>query len=464
MSEGDAITAALQRWFADVTSGARQPVAPHTMTWLALSRVPAWASVRAAIAAAVHPDRRPDLYTKGENRIPHDHVLLETTGLARAAHAAAAGLSIFTDDLAEEFKRFCMAPMPVVEDWILLDGSFPPGTCIDVGNYTLQTFTGAELHKLQPIPSLDELLQPNPLPPRLLAGAAFLHRPDTEKKPDRTGLRFPLLHTRPETLFWKPLITLQLWCWDDVLRMEALYTVRRGREVHLSTGEATTRIDVYQGPQGEQEEVESHDIGTYTVAPEDTGRLASFCEAVSSRIDAITSETTKKKPSKRSRRLSRAAQHLVRASHRTFGNDFVWEEEAEEVVLHYVIAMEALLSDEQNLDLSRKVAYRAASLWMTDSDRLAVQKIVKNAYEIRSKYAHGDDTGEINAKTLSELRSVALQVLLRWLITTVPDLPLHLDASQLSEEVRRLVVLEPLQQFFVTTPPAVLPRDFPMTS
>jgi hypothetical protein len=241
--------------------------------------------------------------------------------------------------------------------------------------------------------------------------------------------------------------------------MESLYAVQRGRAVRRLAGEVTTETQTYPTADGE-EEVEIPQRGSFRVEAAELDQLAAFCAAITERIEAILADQTSKPARKRARRLSRAAEHLVRAAHRTFGNDFVWDEEADEIVLHYVIAMEALLADEDHLDLSRKVAYRAASMWRSDGQRMAVGKIVKDAYGRRSKYAHGDDTGEISGPELTLLRSTAVQVLLRWLVLShTPDLPLRLDESQLSDRVRRTAVTEPLAAFFAATPPAQLPQD-----
>ncbi|MFB8141351.1 hypothetical protein [Streptomyces parvus] len=140
----------------------------------------------------------------------------------------------------------------------------------------------------------------------------------------------------------------------------------------------------------------------------------------------------------------------------------MWEEDADEVTLHYVIAMEALLADEGQTDLSRKVKQRAAALWMTDPLRIQVAEVVGKAYTRRSKYAHGDDTRDIDAKELEMLRRVAHGVMLRWLVTTVPtglDLPLELDKTLLSDTARAAVVMEPLRAFFDVASPALLPSD-----
>jgi hypothetical protein len=137
--------------------------------------------------------------------------------------------------------------------------------------------------------------------------------------------------------------------------------------------------------------------------------------------------------------------------------------ERNEVILHYVVALEALLADEGNLDLSRKVSYRAATLFGTDDERERVARLVKTAYEVRSKYAHGDDLGR--DVDLDELRQVARQVVLRWLVLAtnrsdgkvspeMGSIPRELDRASLSDAVRRELVLKPLRAFFQEHPPA----------
>lgn len=75
------------------------------------------------------------------------------------------------------------------------------------------------------------------------------------------------------------------------------------------------------------------------------------------------------KAAKAARRLERAGQHLVRAAHRTHGPaDYhtVSEYERNEVILHYVIALEALLADEENLDLSCTRAASTSASFVTE--------------------------------------------------------------------------------------------------
>ncbi|MFE2529314.1 hypothetical protein ACFXEL_34380 [Streptomyces sp. NPDC059382] len=459
VDDGATIRTAFLAWFEDVVGEEEQTVSPGAMTVFALARSDSWRGVRSAVDASVGPKRRPDLYSTGDKPQLLDQELLGSTGIARAVHAAANGFYVSAEDLAGDFARFCTSPVQDVEEWLLLDGRFPPETRVALGEYTLQTLTDAQLSALRALPSMDPLILPTDLVPSLLDGATFLHRVSPDFTPQDEARRQPLLHTRPEILHWKPLITLLLWQDSRTLRMEALYTVQRGRGLRRLAGAVATEPRIYPTAAGEEEfEVRPH--SSYRVAASELPRLAAFCSQITGRITSILADATSKPAKKRARRLARAAEHLVRATHRTFGENFVWTEEVDEVVLHYVIAMEALLADEDNLDLSRKVAYRAASMWRDDSNRTRVLKIVKNAYGRRSSYAHGDDTSEISATELATLRSTAMQVLLRWLIlSATPDLPHRLDESQLSDAVRQATVTEPLTAFFRSTPPASAPQD-----
>jgi hypothetical protein len=74
-----------------------------------------------------------------------------------------------------------------------------------------------------------------------------------------------------------------------------------------------------------------------------------------------------------------------------------------ETVLHYVIALEGLLTgDESPTELTRKVSQRAAILaGRSDAQRLEIERLVSGAYGARSKYAHGDTPkGEVDLPKL----------------------------------------------------------------
>src|SRR5882724_8585314 len=120
-----------------------------------------------------------------------------------------------------------------------------------------------------------------------------------------------------------------------------------------------------------------------------------------------------------------------------------------------------------SISVARSVTGRQHCSARTD-ERERVARLVKTAYEVRSKYAHGDDLGR--DVDLDELRRVARQVILRWLVlaTNRPDgktppemgsIPRELDRASLSDAVRRELVLNPLRAFFQEHPPADPPND-----
>ncbi|GAA1457750.1 hypothetical protein GCM10009603_08940 [Nocardiopsis exhalans] len=174
----------------------------------------------------------------------------------------------------------------------------------------------------------------------------------------------------------------------------------------------------------------------------------------------------KKKDSKRAKRMQRSAEHLALAAQLTYGDGDTFDELYEQTLLHYVIAMEALLADEENLDLSRKVAQRASALHMTDETRMKVYAWVRKAYNARSKYVHGDLTDKRDPE-LPILRQVALSVFLRWLIIQSDLKPSErdkfhqfIDESTMSEQTRDCKILQPLTRFFGSYQRKRQPRDF----
>jgi hypothetical protein len=279
------ILAAFRAWFDDVAGEGGSPTSVASMNWVRVSKMPSWAAVRAAVGAARTVDDRPDLYDPDDKQTPSDFVLLESTGLIRAAQSAAHGYYISVDDLAADFAGFCLGLLQPVEDWLLLDGHFPPGTNIAIGKYVLQSFASDDLASLQALPSLDPLIARAVLPSPLLDGAAFLQRTSSRRPEREARAAWPLLHTRPEILHWQPLITLLLWR-DEVVRMQAVYSVQRGRMIRRLAGEVDTDIRVYETADGD-DEVEVQQRGPYSVDAEEVPQLAAFCAAITSRIDAV---------------------------------------------------------------------------------------------------------------------------------------------------------------------------------
>ncbi|MFI9585567.1 hypothetical protein ACIHCQ_27820 [Streptomyces sp. NPDC052236] len=427
--------------------------------WEILAEQEAWEPVRDAVAAAVPPGVRGDLYFWPEEKresppIINDAVLLDVSGLASAVHAIDAGATVSLDELAADFARFCTGPKPVSEDWLLLEANFPAVTQVSIGEYNLQTFTADELNRLQPLPAAQASLPNQRFPAQSLAGAPFLHRLNPERPLAQWGMEPQWdMRSREELLHWKPMLPLLLWS-PELTRVQALYKVERGRRVRLDYGQPIV-VNTYEYDEdaGEYVDRDEFESGSYRVEESELERFAAFCQTVNHRLEEVLAGSGKA-GKKRARRLTRASKHLVRATHRTYGGVMtkrVPEDETEEVLLQYVIAMEALLADENNLDLSRKVAYRAATLWQADEQRQKVAKLVKDAYTERSKYVHGDDlTGRVS---LGDLREVASQTLLRWLIlatSDAQDIPNLADEAMLSDTVRRTSIIEPVDAFFAS--------------
>jgi hypothetical protein len=142
--------------------------------------------------------------------------------------------------------------------------------------------------------------------------------------------------------------------------------------------------------------------------------------------------------------LGYVALHLTRATQRSMPDGMALDEERDEVLLHYVIALEALLADEEQADLARKVTQRAAVLvGDDDSARLRYAALIRSAYTARSKYAHGDEPHQVD---LAELRMATCGVMLRWLVLQAAAdrnrrlLPELLDDALLSARTRAEVV------------------------
>jgi hypothetical protein len=122
----------------------------------------------------------------------------------------------------------------------------------------------------------------------------------------------------------------------------------------------------------------------------------------------------------RAARLRRVAEHFLTASEEAHGEGEVLSEFNADAVLHYVIALEAVLAggDSDKSDLTRKVVQRAAILAGTDDQtRLKTADTVRAAYVARSAYAHGSEPKKID---LPSLRQVVRSCILARLILGDP--------------------------------------------
>ncbi|MEU5709865.1 hypothetical protein [Streptomyces flaveolus] len=437
------------------------PPVPQAITDVALAALPGWEALSNAVVRAAPISENHDLYGKAEGDwLPRWSTLLGGSGLGDATRLIAQGATVPVEEVADSFVAFCTAPASTVEDWLLLDGELPEGTRMPLGRYTLQTFTADALKQLGPMPALRGL-QPGGLDLDLLAGAPFIHTPNAERTPDRRGTGwFDFTGPRPEARHWKALLPLILWS-EDLLHVDAVFSVERGRYFDLNPNHVPTTIKVYEDRHGRPEEVEVRDTGSFYVAPAGLPRFQAFCSAVTAKIDAVMDGVASGRslPRKRARRLERAARHLLQAYQRTYRDDGVWEQEADELHLDYVIALEALMvsPDDKHEGISERIRTRTAALFPT-SLRERVESSVQEAYRARSKYVHGDLlVNQEETKKQAELRQLRLlvrQVVLRWLIVTpsdTQDLAPRLDAAADCTSCARAID-DPLRAFFQQFP------------
>ncbi|MFE9059906.1 hypothetical protein [Streptomyces mutabilis] len=436
------------------------PSIPQEITDVALAVLPEWDAVSDAVVRAAPISDHRDLYGKADGDwAPRWSTLLGGSGLGDATRLVAQGATVPVEEVADSFVAFCTAPTPAVEDWLLLTGDLPEGTRIPLGRYTLQTFTADELRQWGPMPALYGL-QPGGLDLCLLAGAPFVHAPDPDRTSDRSGVPwFDFSGPRPEARHWRALLPLILWS-PELLHVDAVFDVERGREFGLHPNHVPTTLQIYEDHDGRQEEVEVRETGTFYVTQAQLPRLEAFCAAVTAKIDAVMDGATSSRrlPRRRALRLERAARHLLQAHQRTHSDYGVWEQEADELHLDYVIALEALMAspDDKHEGVSERIRSRAAALFLTLSLRQQVETIVQEAYSARSKYVHGDvlkDQEESDKlAALRELRLIVRQVVLRWLVLTPCDTE---DLAPLLDDGagRERAVDEPLRAFFRATPP-----------
>ncbi|WP_411088644.1 hypothetical protein [Streptomyces sp. 061-3] len=285
------------------------PATPQAVTDVALATRPEWEALSNAVTLAAPISDHHDLYGKVTGDwLPRWSVLLGASGLGAATRLIAQGTALPVDEIADSFVAFCTQPAPGVEDWLLLTGDLPEGTRIPLGRYTLQTFTARELQELGAMPFLYGL-QPGGLDLDLLVGAPFVHAPNPGGMPHRGGTHwFDLTGPRPEALHWRALLPLILWS-EDLLHVDAVFRVERGRYFELNQNRVPTTLQVYGGRYGSPEEVEVRETGSFYLASADLPQMQAFCSAVTAKIDAVMDGATigRSLPRKRARRLERAA-------------------------------------------------------------------------------------------------------------------------------------------------------------
>ena len=142
-----------------------------------------------------------------------------------------------------------------------------------------------------------------------------------------------------------------------------------------------------------------------------------FLEELSPLLTAALSTQAENKAEKKAKekaadQLRRCAEHFLTASdaHR---EGKVSPQRNADAVLHYAIALEVPLGDDDHSDLTRKVSQRAAVLaGANDDHRLTIEQLVRDAYSARSVYAHGGKRDKIAKVDLAILRRVVCRCIL----------------------------------------------------
>jgi hypothetical protein len=200
---------------------------------------------------------------------------------------------------------------------------------------------------------------------------------------------------------------------NQVVDLWARYRVEPGRRVDVLFDHVYTEPWT---PDGETE-VEVPRAGEYEIDATNAHHFRRFLEQLAPLIEAVTAQSAKAtKETRQAARLRRIAEHFLTAGEDAVGEGEVLSELNADAVLHYVIALEAVLAggEGDKTELTRKIVQRAAALaGVDDQDRETVARTVRDAYAARSAYAHGGDPSAID---LPALRRVVRDCILARLI------------------------------------------------
>jgi hypothetical protein len=203
-----------------------------------------------------------------------------------------------------------------------------------------------------------------------------------------------------------------------VVHLWAQYEVEPGRRID----KVSDHVPIEPWTPDGITEVDSVRPGDYELDASAEERFRRFLASLEPLLRSAVAQPAKptKATQERADRLRRVAEHFVAAGQDAHGEGDVLSELNAEATLHYVIALEALLTggDDDRTELSRKVIQRAAILaGADDADRKAVAATVRAAYTTRSSYAHGGRTDTID---LPALRRVVRDCILARLILGDP--------------------------------------------
>jgi len=347
--------------------------------------------------------------------------------------------------VAEDLASYLAGPPVDIWDYAILDCNLAVDGAIRVADeWELVTPTAQELRGLLPMPTTASYQPARPFDPDGYGGLTMLRRIERRARPHhRHLLRWDVLYSlaidRPAHQLWQPLLALSLFD-NSVLRLWARYQVEPGRTVDKLFDSVEWKV-VTLNDGTDEDWPDFGDFGDIDV-PMLEPFLTEVATLLAKAIRKMTSGT----------RLQRCAEHFLTAGTHAHGEGEVLSELNAEAVLHYVIALEGLLAgtDKDRADFRRKVSQRAAILaGDTDAERLEIARLVRDAYDVRSAYAHGSSPEK--EFDLPGLRRIVRRCLLTRLIvgdpTPVGDLQVTTDRALLSHEVLDRCIRQPCNEF-----------------
>jgi hypothetical protein len=453
MSDGR-LEAALERFVEDALKQRDSFVRDGTVVRLRPS-VEDFAARLAELSLAKEADRvAADVALANGYLLREERAGVERRPAGRALSAVAlvdtgvAGLILSEEDvdtkaLGAELAGYLAGPAVPIWDYAIIDADvadIAPAPVVD--GWELLTPTREDLAGLVGVPSAAAHVGRRSFNLDLYGGLAMLRRVDPDGKPHSGFVIY--WNLRPSHALWQPLLALSLFQ-NPVVHLWAQYDVEPGRRVDVLFDRVYTEPWTPDGVT----EIEVVRRGDYEIGESNAAPLRRFLAQLAPLLDRALAQPAKPTKASRERaaRLRRIAEHFLTAGEDAHGEGEVLSEFNADAVLHYVIALEAVLTgdDSDKTELTRKVVQRAAILAGTnDEDRRAVAALVLDAYRARSSYAHGAEPSDVD---LPGLRRVVRDCILARLVIGDPtptgetlaslaDAAL-LDHTLLAEQVRR---------------------------
>lgn len=335
---------------------------------------------------------------------------IEEIGLAGALAAAA---DFDEANVVETLEGYLAGPEIGRVHVVGIDADLILTAPVQVEQWELTRADAATFSAMSPFPAL-AAFQRQPLwDPERWSGMALLRRPTD--KPPVTGLMFNMPRPYPEWDAWLPLTVLAL-AQPDVVTMWSEHDVEPGRWGIELMNEVWYNYHTY-GPPGEEEDFEQIGASSIGITPANETIFRKQIEAISTYLPADPGPNAKRRELQQYNRIKRASQRLLAAGKHTVGSATPWDEvRAMDSLIHYVVALEALLANNsETAEISRRIAQRAAVVAGTsNSDRLRIEDEIKKVYSLRSKVLHG--IADPAAANLETLRNIVRRVLLARLV------------------------------------------------